>query len=155
MSVVVLRGPPHRRDDGVSAAPRSRIGNALPYRAVGTALELAQLLAVVGDVTEKARNHGGRSRGSRLRRVPEDGSYGDPLQAPIMPSEKGRRVGRVDSLFRGDRALQDALCTKATVGERIRAEGCERGCSLDHTKARPAHSLQDALLSSQLRLDAL
>ncbi len=72
-----------------------------------------------------------------------------------MPSEKGRRVGHVDSLFRGDRALQDAHCTKATVGERIGAERCERGCSLDHAEAHPAHGLKDALLSSQLRLDAL
>ena len=79
MSVVVLRGPPHRGNDGVSAAPRSSIGDALPYRAVGAALELAQLLAVVGDVAEKARNHGGRSCGIRLRRVPENGSYNDPL----------------------------------------------------------------------------
>jgi len=155
MSVVVLRGPPHRGDDGVSAAPRSRIGDALPYRAVGAALELAQLLAVVGDVAEKARHHGGRSRGIRQRRVPEYGSDDDPLQAPIMPSEKGRRVGRVEGLLRGDRALQDALCTKAAVGERIGAERCERGCSLDHAEACPAHSLHNALLSSQLRLDAL
>jgi hypothetical protein len=155
MSVVVLRGPPHRSDDGVPAASRGRVGDALPYRAVGTALELAQLLAVVGNITEKARNHGGRSRGSRLRRVPENGSYGDPLQAPIMPSEKGRRVGRVEGLLSGDRALQDALCTEAAVGERIGAEGCERGCSLDHAEARLAHSLQNALLTSQLRLDAL
>ena len=118
-------------------------------------LQLAQLLAVVGDVAEKARNHGSRSRGICLRRVPENGSYDDPLQAPIMPSEEGPRVGRVDSLFCGDRTLQGALCTKATVGERIGAEGCERGCSLDHPEARPAHSLQNTLLPSQLRLDAL
>ena len=155
MSVVVLRGPPHRGNDGVSAAPRSRIGDTLPYRAVGAALELAQLLAVVGDVAEKARHHGGRSRGIRQRRVPEYGSDDDPLQAPIMPSEKGRRVGRVEGLLRSDRALQDALCTKAAVGERIGAERCKRGCSLDHAEARPAHGLKDALLSSQLRLDAL
>jgi hypothetical protein len=50
MGIVVLRGPPHRRYNGVSAAPRSRIGNTLPDWAVGAALELAQLLAVVGNV---------------------------------------------------------------------------------------------------------
>ena len=41
MGVVALGRPAHRGDDGISAASRSRIGDALPNRAVGAALELA------------------------------------------------------------------------------------------------------------------
>ena len=155
MGVVMLRGSAHRRDDGVSPAARGRIGNALPDRAVRPALELLELLAVVRDVTEQAGGHGSCPRSSCLHRITRDGSHDDLMQAPIVSSKEGRRVGRVEGLFRSNRTLQDALRTKAAMGKRVGAQRCKRGCGLTYSEARPANDLQNTLLPSQLRFDAL
>ena len=141
MRVVMLRGSAHRRDDGISPATRGRIGNALPDRAVRPALELLELQAVVGNVTEQAGGHGSCPRSSCLHRITRDGSHDDLLQTPIVSSKEGRRVGRVEGLFRSNRTLQDALRTKAAMGKRVRAQRRKRRCSLTHSEARLANDL--------------
>jgi hypothetical protein len=91
VSVVALCRPAHRSDDGIAPAARSRVGDPLPNRAVSAALELAQLLAVVGDVALKAGGDGGRACSGGLQRLSKDGADDDLAEAPIVAGEEARR----------------------------------------------------------------
>ena len=155
MSTVALSRPAHRSDDGVSSASRGRVGDALPNRAVGAALELAQLLTVIGDISEKARGNRGRTCGGGLQWFAENGANDDLAEAAIVAGKEARRAGRVHSLLGSQSAREHALSAKAQMGKGIRAQGVERGRGLGDGEARSANNLENALLALELQPDAL
>ena len=155
MGSIVLRRTAHRGDNGVAAAARHCIFDALPNRAISAPFELAHLLAVVRNVALKSRDDSKGACSSGLCGWAGIGPCNDAMQVAIVASEVRGRSRCEELSFGSECALELELGAKPTMSQSIGAQRRERRSGVFNCQPCRPYDAKNPLLSLELRFNAL